>query len=49
MGSHHIEPMINVDIFFLIVSVGLLEYKAQLFARQTTKYLINTYLEYKAR
>ena len=30
-------------------SVGLLEYKAQLFARQTTDYLISTHLEYKAR
>ena len=29
-------------------NVGLLEYKAQLFARQTTDYLISTHLEYKA-
>ena len=32
-----------------VACVGLLEYKAQLFARQMTDYLISTHLEYKAR
>ena len=39
----------HISVLLLLHHVGLLEYKAQLFVRQTTDYLISTHLEYKAR